>query len=154
MNLYFRAPWSNTLKLSTSLFLILLGVLFFISDGFVPYLIAAILLTSLLLSVSGYSVKDGKLLVHRLLWRTSFDLKLLSGMEVQPYATVGSIRLLGVGGLFASVGRFRSQALGDYRAYITDPKNTVVLDFSGEIVVITPADPLAFERAVWQARRM
>lgn len=153
MNAYFRAPWSTSLKITTGLFLGLLVTLFFISDGIAPYLIAAVLLISLLLSVVGYSVREDRLLVHRLFWRTSFDLKLLSGIEVSPDVTTGSIRLFGVGGLFAAVGRFRNQTLGDYRAYVTDPKNAVVLDFSGEIVVVTPADPLAFERAIWQARR-
>jgi hypothetical protein len=153
MNADFRAPWSATLKLSTSLFFGLLAAICFITDGIDSYLIAAILLLSLFLSVTGYSVRDGTLMVHRLLWRTRLDLDQLSGIEIQPYITNGSIRLFGIGGLFASVGNFRNQALGSYRAYITDPKNAVVLDFNGEIVVVTPADPLAFERAIWQARR-
>lgn len=140
------------MKVSTGLFIGGLGLLGLISDGFVPYLIAAILLISLFFSVLGYRVLGENLVIQRLLWRTRYDLKLLSGIEVRPYATAGSIRLVGIGGMFASVGTFRNPSLGNYRAYITDPKNAVVLDFSGEIVVVTPDDPLAFERAIWQAR--
>jgi len=54
---------------------------------------------------------------------------------------------------FISVGNFHNTALGNYRAYITYPKNAVVQDFSGEIVVVTPANPVALERTIWQARR-
>ena len=41
---------------------------------------------------------------------------------------------------FILVENFHNSALGNYRAYITNPKNAVVQDFSGEIVVVTPAN--------------
>ena len=58
---------------------------------------------------------------------------------------------MGVGGLFGFIGRFRNEVLGMYRAYATDSINTVVLDFGGSKVVVTPDDPAGFVAAIEEA---
>ncbi len=144
----FRAPWSTTLTLTTVIFVcvLILGVLF--TDGWPSVLIAAILLGGLLLSVTGYSLKNGRLYIHRLVWRNSLELAKLTSLEIRPDATQGSIRVLGIGGMFSSVGYFNNSLLGRYRAYLTDAQRAVVLDFDGQVVVISPDDPHEFARAV------
>ena len=95
-----------------------------------------------------YEVVDGKVLVHRLGWSTRLDLSQLQQIEANPSVMVGSIRLMGIGGLFAFLGTFRNELLGVYRAYATDGENAVVLDLNGSMVVVTPDSPTEFVKAV------
>ena len=107
-----------------------------------------VLILAAFLSVRGYSVVDGKVLVHRLGWSTRLDLSQLQQIEANPSVMVGSIRLMGIGGLFAFLGTFRNELLGVYRAYATDGENAVVLDLNGSMVVVTPDSPTEFVKAV------
>jgi hypothetical protein len=71
---------------------------------------------------------------------------------MDPEAMSGSIRLAGNGGLFAFTGLYRSRRLGNYRAFATDPENSVVLTFSERIIVVTPNDPRGFVESIQNAR--
>jgi hypothetical protein len=154
MKKHFGAPWSTRLKLLSAAFVVLLVIVFFVTDGLARYVVLAILLATAALAVRGYSVIDGQLLVHRLGWATKFDLEKLTSAEVSPGATMGSVRALGIGGLFGFVGHFRNEVLGLYKAYATNEHNTVVLDFGGDKVVVTPGEPHEFVEAVsaWAAQ--
>ena len=136
------------MTVSTIFFVGLLGAGVIFTDGWPSALIAAILLAGLLFSVTGYSLKNDRLYIHRLGWRHSLELAKLTSLEIRPDATQGSIRVLGIGGMFASVGYFNNSLLGRYRAYLTDAQRAVVLDFDGQVVVISPDDPHEFARAV------
>jgi hypothetical protein len=57
---------------------------------------------------------------------------------------MGAIRLFGNGGCFCFLGRYRNEVVGDFRAYVTNPDNSVVLEFGTRKIVITPDDPQAF----------
>jgi hypothetical protein len=120
--------------------------------GWAALLLVAIVGLALVFAVRGYSLLDGQLLIHRLGWATRFDLADLTSVEFSPGATIGSIRTMGIGGLFGFVGHFRNEILGSYRAYATDEENTVILDFSGEKIVVTPDSPVEFVAAVEAAR--
>ncbi len=65
---------------------------------------------------------------------------------------MGSIRAMGIGGLFGFVGYYRNEILGTYKAYATNEFSTVVLDLSGEKIVVTPDKPDEFAEAVEAAR--
>ena len=56
----------------------------------------------------------------------------------------GSLRLFGNGGIFSITGLFRNRALGNYRAFVTDLKRTVVLRFPERIIVVSPECPEKF----------
>src|SRR5699024_9080016 len=99
-------------------------------------------------SVRSYSLKDGMLMIHHLGWSKNFSLSKLTKVEYNPDATRGSIRIFGIGGVFGFIGYFRNSILGSYHAYAADRKNTVVLDFSGTEVVITPEEPEEFVKSV------
>ena len=71
---YFRAPWSTSLTVSTIFFVGLLGAGVIFTDGWPSALIAAILLAGLLFSVTGYSLKNDRLYIHRLGWRIPWNL--------------------------------------------------------------------------------
>lgn len=145
---FFRSPWSTNLKISTAILTGLLVVAMFISGPVGALLGAALYAASLLLMVTGYSVQEGKIIVHGLLWRKAFDLCELQDIEVAPNITSNSVRSFGLGGLFSSMGYFNNSELGRYLGYMTDPQNAVVLDFVNQRVVVTPEDPEAFHDAV------
>jgi hypothetical protein len=110
-----------------------------------PLMVVAI---SALFMVRGYAVTPDEILVRRPLWSTRFERGRLQSAAVDPEALRGSIRLFGNGGLFSFTGIFRSSKLGRYRAYVTDPRRSVILRFADRVVVISPADPDAFVRDV------
>ncbi len=154
MKQHFFAPWSTKLKAMTIALLVVCLVAAYAAKGWGSLVILAIVLVAATFAIRGYSVIDGRLLIHRLGWSTKFDLSRLSSVEVSPGATMGSIRAMGIGGLFGFVGYFRNEILGTYKAYATNELNTVVLDFGGEKIVVTPDEPEEFLQAVEAARSM
>ena len=152
MRQHFKAPWGTKLWVMTAGVLAILVVALVTVKGWAALLLVAIVGLALAFAVRGYSVQDGQLLIHRLGWATKFDLSELLSVEFSPRATIGSIRTMGIGGLFGFVGHFRNEILGSYRAYATDEENTVILDFSGEKIVVTPDSPVEFVAAVEAAR--
>ena len=143
-----HAPMSAKLKIFTALFLALMGGMLLMTPppvNFVALLIAGI---TAAFSVRGYTVQPGMLLVHRLGWATRIPLAGLVSAAPEPNATVGSIRVFGIGGAFAFAGKFRNSTLGSYRAYVTDPDYCVVLDLGSETIVVTPDSPGRFVEAV------
>ena len=116
--------------------------------GWGSLVIVGIMVVAAAFAIRGYSVMDGKLLIHRLGWANKFNLAQLTSAEVNPGATMGSLRTMGIGGLFGFVGHFHNEILGSYKAYATNELNTVVLAFEGETIVVTPDDPAGFVEAV------
>ena len=148
MREHFYAPWSTKLKLTTGAFAAILVVAAVVAGGWGSAVIVGILMVVAAFAVRGYSVMDGKLLIHHLGWANKFDLSKLSKAEVSPGVTMGSARTMGIGGLLGFVGYFRNEILGSYKAYATNEFNTVVLVFGNETIVVTPDDPEAFVEAV------
>jgi hypothetical protein len=145
---HFYAPWSTKLKLTTGIFAAVLLVAAVAAGGWGSVVIVGILIVAAAFAIRGYSVMDGKLLIHHLGWANKFDLSKLSKAEVSPGVTMGSARTMGIGGLLGFVGYFHNQILGSYKAYATNESNTVVLVFGNETIVVTPDDPQAFVEAV------
>lgn len=94
--------------------------------------------------VRGYTLEKGQLIIHRLGWSSRFNLSSLNSATPDPKAMASSIRLAGNGGLFSFCGLFRNRQLGNYRAFATDPQNSVVLRFPKRTLVVTPDDPKRF----------
>jgi len=151
------APWPVSLKVvSTLATVVLLGVTFVLyravprgtrapfaeEFGMLVFAVPlAILLVSLLFLVRGYDLDQTGFYVDRLLWRTPIGLSGLTAAWHDPSAMKRSLRLFGNGGLFAITGIFQSKALGRYRAFVTNPKQAVVLRYETRVVVLSPADP-------------
>ena len=155
--IHFRAPWSQTVKVITALTaVVMLALPFIISRESFHWLhwgLWGAFLFSLFFSVNGFSVRNGQLLVHRLGWATKFELAQLSAFNVNPNAMMGAIRLFGNGGCFCFLGRYRNEVVGDFRAYVTDPENSVVLEFGTRKIVISPDDPQAFVETLRDATK-
>lgn len=148
MKTYFRAPWGARLKFMTGGTILLLIVSFFYVDFEGAIFVIGILLICTLLAIQGYSIENGMLKIHRIGWTKDFNLKNLTSAEFNPVATAGSIRTFGIGGLFGFIGYFHNSFLGNYRAYATDMSDSVVLNFEGKKVVITPEQPSEFVKTI------
>ncbi|MBN1464287.1 hypothetical protein JXA02_00905 [candidate division KSB1 bacterium] len=144
----YRAPWGRSLKLMT-LFgsVILIGIpLFSLSappDEKTARLIMlgiplTILIGVLLFIIRSYELENGALKIRRLLWRTVIDLGALQDIEIKPNAMAGSIRTFGNGGFFSFSGLFKNKELGSYRAFVTDPRQCIVLRFPNRVIVVSP----------------
>ncbi len=107
----------------------------------VPPLVA---LGALLFVVRGYEVDPGEIRVSRLLWSTRIALDGLTSASHDPSAMACSLRLFGNGGLFSITGLYQNKTLGRYRAFVTDPKRSVVLRLPKRTVVLSPEDPFTF----------
>jgi transcriptional regulator with XRE-family HTH domain len=145
---HFSAPWSRKLQITTAGFVIIILAVTVPIGPQASWIGPAVLVLAALFSVRGYSVVNGQLLVHRLGWSTRLDLASLQKIEASPQIMMGSVRLMGVGGLFAFLGTFRNELLGVYRAYATDGENAVVLTMNDATVVVTPDSPDEFIEAV------
>lgn len=145
---HFTAPWGRKLQLTTLAFVALFVVIIMRAGPYASWVLIAVLLLAGFLSVRGYSVVDGDVLVHRLGWSNRFKLAQLQRIEATPGIMMGSVRVMGVGGLFSFLGTFRNQILGVYRAYATDGDNAVVLNLDGSTIVVTPDSPGEFVNAI------
>ena len=100
---------------------------------------------SALFSIRGYSLSRKELRIRRLFWETMIPLKDLQRAWADPAVMNRSFRTMGNGGLFAFSGWFRNKKLGKFRAFVTDPKRSVVLEFrANETIVVSPDDPDEF----------
>ncbi|MEM9303023.1 MAG: PH domain-containing protein [Pseudomonadota bacterium] len=150
----FSAPWSILLKATTGIcVLILCGIAVvglvagprkLLWQLAVVGLPLTFLFLALPFTILGYRIERDVLKVRRLGWATSIPLDGLRSVHADPDAMARSLRVFGNGGLFCFAGRFRNQALGNYRAWATDPGNAVVLKFDDRTLVVTPGRRNAF----------
>jgi hypothetical protein len=104
-----------------------------------------------LFTVRGYVLDGHTLWIQRLIWQTPLSLVGLRDAEYDPAAMSWSLRLFGNGGFFSFSGWYRSRTLGIYRAWVMDPKRSVVLRFDRRVVVISPDRPAHFVAVVKEA---
>ena len=161
----FSAPWSVGVKIITVLGTALLLGVSFIGSRTMPeseplaarlvvtLLPLVVLLVTLPFIVRGYVIANGELFIERLGWQNHFSLADVVSVEANPDAMRWSLRLFGDGGLFGYFGWFWNRKLGTYRAYGTNPKNTVVIKLTNRTIVVTPHDPARFvEEILWQLK--
>ncbi len=154
----FAAPWGGLLlTLSIGMTILCLAIAFGLStQAPIPrqigqpagLILLAIAMGCALFTIRGYLVSGETLWVRRLLWSTRVSLRGLRSARFDPEATRGSVRFWGNGGFFSFSGWYWNKRLGRYRLYATDPKRSVVLEWSERRAVITPDDPEAFIRQV------
>jgi hypothetical protein len=154
----FKAPWGKTLCwMSAFSVVVILAVtvpLFFtIKADAARWPVAALVLmlpVAALFVIRSYAIEVNALLIQRLLWATRLPLAGLQSAELLPGVMRGSLRLFGNGGMFSITGLYRNRALGNYRAFVTDPAKTVVLRFPKRTVVVSPANPEQFVAEISQ----
>ncbi|MDA0672631.1 MAG: PH domain-containing protein [Cyanobacteria bacterium] len=159
----YAAPWSNALlaisTLATVLLLAIVVLGLLVGPRSNPWWIGsmvvmplAILLFTASRSVRGYCIEGDRLYIQRPVGHKTIALAPLQAALVNPQAMDRSIRIWGNGGLFSFSGFFHNPQLGQYQAYVTDKKRTVVLTFPTHKLVLSPADPEGFVATVLQAR--
>ena len=112
--------------------------------GYIVFLPLVILFGTALFTIRGYGISSDSILVHRLLWSTALPRIGLESAQLEPDAMRGSFRTFGNGGAFSFTGFYYNKRLGSYRAYVTDPRHTVVLRYAKRRVVLSPATPEDF----------
>ncbi len=154
--IHFGAPWGQSARIMTwfTLFVLASGSIFalVIFPETMPFSVRviflglppAIICGTLPFIVRGYALNDGELLIQRLGWCNHVPLRSVVSATPDPTAVSGSARLWGNGGLFGFYGWFWKRQLGTYRAYVTDPKNSVVMKLTDRTIVVTPDDPQRF----------
>jgi len=98
--------------------------------------------------IRGYELTKESLFILRLGYRTRIPLEGLLSVESDPDALSRISCTCGLSGTFSYAGTYRSDAIGAYRLFATDPGRPVVLRFSGRAVVVTPESPEAFAAAL------
>ena len=86
MGTHFHAPWGTKLWATTIGFLGIFAIVAWRAGPPASWGMLAIAIGAATFMVRGYSVIDGRLLVHRLGWSTKFDLAELSEAEYSPGA--------------------------------------------------------------------
>ncbi len=111
---------------------------------FPAIIVLTILAGTGLFVVRGFELSGGHLFVQRSFWKTDIDLAGLESATADPTACKGAFKTLGNGGVFAMSGRFYSRKLRSFRAFVTDPKNSVILKFAKRTIVVSPENPKSF----------
>lgn len=116
---------------------------------------ALLLVAAYAWSPAGCSIRDGAVVVERLIG----DVKIpLAGIREVRIATAddlcGCIRLFGSGGLFGYYGVFRTSRLGKSIWYVTNRRHLVVIVSDSGTAMLSPDDAEGFVSAVRTASRI
>jgi hypothetical protein len=112
-----------------------------------PTLLVALVALPLALSPAGYAVGSGNLAVVRRGARPLL-FPLGSLLAARPTAMPRSRRVLGSGGVFGWWGRYANRDWGRFKAYATDRRHGVLLEWPGFKLFVSPEDPEGLCRAV------
>ena len=105
------------------------------------------------LAPRGFVIAEGRLRILRNGWRPvqiRLD-EIRSVSLLDPDALRGSLKLLGMGGLFGYYGIFRSPSLGSYRLHATRSGGLVLVRTTTHTHVLTPEPPDDFAEALLAA---
>ncbi len=161
----FGAPWDRQLLTSTIALLAVIAVTAIagVSGALkanlrgiaaaVSVFSAAVAVGAWALAPRGFAIGEGRLRILRNGW-PSTDIRLDAIRSVallDPDALRGSLKLLGMGGLFGYYGVFRSPVLGSYRLHATRGGGLVLVRAEGRTLVLTPEPPDGFAEALLAA---
>ena len=154
MKTQFRAPWDGMLIMITTVIVLILVGLDYFNEGWISTVISwSIIFGSAAFGVYGYSLQDGQLRILRLGWSKDIEFSEIKSVELKPDAMMGSFRKWGIGGFFSSLGYFSNRILGDYKAYATHRKRTVLITTTkNDQIVVTPDNPEEFVVCLEKAR--
>ncbi|HBQ59092.1 MAG TPA: hypothetical protein DD671_05560 [Balneolaceae bacterium] len=154
MKTQFRAPWDGMLIMITTVIVLILVGLDYFNEGWISTVISwSIIFGSAAFGVYGYSLQDGQLRILRLGWSKDIEFSEIKSVELKPDAMMGSFRKWGIGGFFSYLGYFSNRILGDYKAYATHRKRTVLITTTkNDQIVVTPDNPEEFVVCLEKAR--
>lgn len=145
MKKQFRSSWDSLLMIMTSLVSLALITVAYFGGMFSVIFVIGFIMLGAIFGVYGYSLQEKELRIIRLGWSKDIPYSEITDIEYSPDAMLGSLRKFGIGGFFSYYGLFRNRVIGDYKAYATHRKNTVVITTKeGKKIVVTPSDPVRF----------
>ncbi len=99
----------------------------------------SILFFSWLFAPTSYTSTDNSLIIHRTLNDVSINLKdVVSIQLLSTQQLKGTIRIVGVGGLFGYFGRFHVPKIGSCTFYSTQRKNLILIETDKKKFIVTP----------------
>ena len=98
--------------------------------------------------IRGYEITENAIVIRRLFWSTCLPRQGIVSATADCEAFCRCLRVCGNGGLYSVTGWYWSRRLGLFRAYVTDPKRTVILRYARRTVALSPGDPDEFVRMV------
>jgi hypothetical protein len=104
--------------------------------------------------IRAYQVIGDELVVTRAFSSPRFPLTGLQTVHADRNAMSGALKLIGNGGLGAVSGRFRSRALGVFRAHVSNFDHAVVLRWPDQCLVVSPDRVQPFVEAVRKCARL
>jgi len=114
-----------------------------------PFLaLGGISLLCFLFAPISYTLTEKELIINRPLLSRKVDLtELIRIRKVSKEEMSGTIRTLGVGGLFGYYGKFANDLFGEMNYYVTQRKNYLVLiTKEKDVLVLSPNDETLFDR--------
>jgi len=161
----YDAPWGLLLRAMTLFSICLLGGMVAIGltnrpsgsfgwDLVMIILPLVMLVVAVFFTIRGYLLFPDVLFVQRLGWYSKIPLDGLLAASFDPEATKRMTRRFGNGGMFCFAGFFKSKKIGPFRAFATDLRRAVVLQFADRTIVVTPGDPLDFVEKITTVREL
>ena len=134
----YRAPLGTSAKWVTGGVIVLfVGIVFATPWGGAAAW--ALMLALFAFGPNGYSFESHDLVIYRRAWSPErLSLRGLTGVRMGPDLMRRSIRTFGNGGVFGFTGWFYNSRLGRYRAWVTDPKRAIVLEFGERRIAVSP----------------
>jgi hypothetical protein len=149
----FSAPWSRSLQVLSGLTVgvWVMAVTMLLAQHSPPWLVVAFfafIIAALLFMVRGYSVIDGRLLIHRPFWNTVIPLRGLVSVEQDRNILKRSYRIFGNGGAFSFTGMYRNDSIGNFRVFANSTTGTLLLRFPKRKIVIATDMPEELTAAI------
>lgn len=138
----FSAPFDTLTKvLSIVLMVIVIGVTGWTRNmAIIGFGLVAIAL-AYAWSPGGYTVRNGELIVHRLIGNVTIPLTGLREVRrAEPGELLRALRLWGSGGAFGYYGLFQMWKVGRATWYVTTRANAIVVITATKNVVVSPGD--------------
>jgi hypothetical protein len=139
-----------TIGVSTSL---ILYIYILTSDRFSLALkaISVFILTGLFcvlapFTTTGYEITPDKLIIHRLGFTHTVKRADIVRVQVQPYAMANSRRIWRIADILRLRAYFKTEQLGAFQAYLSFPKNTVIIFGQDFVYVVSPQAAQSFAR--------
>ena len=110
----------------------------------VPVILFGVIGGTSLWMIRRFEITNDAIVVRRGLWSNRIALSDIESAELDAHACRGAWKTCGNDGLFAMHGQFRSRRLGKFQAYVTQPRNAIVLRVAGDTIVISPDNPRNF----------
>ena len=146
----FPASYDTTTKIvSAAVCALLITLIVVIHNIYIALFGIALVALAYAWSPRAYTIDAGTLTIHRLIGNQRLALSAITAVRPGTSADfTRCFRLWGSGGMFGYYGLFSTSRLGQSTWYVTNRRNTVILETSGKPIVLSPDDRDRFLQAL------